>query len=52
MNLKNLNGLMEHSSSMLFKKSLGQKVLSHKKARDFQLWNSSFLILSRSLIVF
>ena len=36
----------------LFKMSLGQKVLSHKKARDFQLWNSSFLILSYSLIVF
>lgn len=27
-------------------------VLNHKKARDFQLWNSSFLISSRSLIVF
>ncbi|CAG6028969.1 Uncharacterised protein [Streptococcus pneumoniae] len=27
-------------------------VLDHKKARDFQLWNFSFLILSRSLIVF
>ena len=27
-------------------------VLSHKKARGSQLWNSSFLSLSRSLIVF
>ncbi len=27
-------------------------VLSHKKARDSQLWNSSFLNLNRSLIVF
>ena len=24
----------------------------HKKARDFQLWNPSFLILTHSLIVF
>ena len=35
------------------RKSVWDKiVLSHKKARGSQLWNSSFLILSHSLIVF
>ena len=32
--------------------NLGQNSSQPQKARDFQLRNSSFLILSRSLIVF